>query len=93
MGIRRNPTLPRQPDSENPTAVQETDTMKGPRPVTVHGDTLRMHEEVETTEVEGQPAITDLLSKPELRIGQAEEIMEEVRADPRLPKAVHFPYP
>jgi NhaP-type Na+/H+ or K+/H+ antiporter len=91
VGIRRNPTLPRQPDSENPIlAVQETDTMKGSRPVTIHGDTLRTHEEVETCEVEGQPGITNLLSKPELRV---EEIMEEVRADPRLPKAVHFPYP
>ena len=94
VGIRRNPILPRQPDSENPIqTAQETETLKGSRPVTMHGDTVPAHEEVEAGHVEPQPAVAGLLSKPQLRADQVEEIMEEVRVDLRLPRAVHFPSP
>jgi hypothetical protein len=94
LGIRRNPTLPRQPDSENPILVaQEIETTKGSRPVTMHQETFCTREEVETGEVEPQPAASVGLSKPSPGVDPVAEIMEEVRADPRLPKAVHFPYP
>ena len=97
LGIRRNPTLPRPPDSENPTlaseSIKEYNQSQRGGPYAFDG-------------VEPQPAAAAptgfnrsevQLGPPELVVAtddSIEEVMVSVDSvDPRLPKAVHFPDP
>lgn len=86
MGIRRNPTLPRRPDSENPSTLESDKESHlhragpytfDPRPGAAASIMLRS--EVQPGPLEVVEVATD-------------DVVEEViSVDPRLPKVIHFP--
>ena len=95
-GVRRNPTLPRQPDSENPSpSVKESQPHRGGSggPYTFDGVApLTAAATPSMLRSEAQPGL------PEVVVAGSDDSVEEVivsvdSMDPRLSKVVHFPDP
>jgi hypothetical protein len=94
LGIRRNPTLPRPPDSENPTLASES--------IREYQPYRRGSYAFDGVELQPVAAAPTAFQRSEVQLGPPELVVatddsiEEVSADsvdPRLPKAVHFPDP
>ncbi|KIM37934.1 hypothetical protein M413DRAFT_448196 [Hebeloma cylindrosporum] len=92
LGTRRNPTLPRPPDSENPTPVEsvkesqpheEVIAAYPPQPVSIAG-----------VRADAQPGTAAVVVGMSGDANVVEEIIVSPKSvDPRLPKVVHFPDP
>ena len=85
LGIRRDPTLPRPPDSENPAPSEsdkESHLQRGgpytfdPRPAATAPTSLRS---------EARPGPFEVV------VATDDAVEEVISVDPRVPKVIHFP--